>query len=57
MHHIVFVTEDELRGALRWAFVHEPDGTVWLLIRKDQIDSVLLKEIWQALSARLANAA
>lgn len=57
MHHIVFVDEDELRGALRWAFVHEPDGTVWLLIRRDRVDPVLFKEIWQALSARPAIAA
>lgn len=57
MHHIVFVDADELSGALRWALVREPDGTVWLVIRMDRENPVLLKEIWQALSARLAIAA
>lgn len=57
MQHIVFVEGDELGKAQRWAFVREPDGDVWLFIRKDRSDPVLLKEIWQALSARPAIAA
>lgn len=55
MHNIVFVSADELSGGLRWAFVREPDGTSWLLIRRD--NPVPLMEIWQALSARPAIAA
>lgn len=49
MYHIVFVNGDELGGAQDWAFVREPDGTVWLFIRRDRVNPVALTEIWRAL--------
>lgn len=58
MHHIVFVDADELSRAQKWACAYEPDGTVWLFIRRDRVTPALLKEIWQVLlSARPALAA
>jgi hypothetical protein len=57
MYHIVFVNDDELCGAQEWAFVREPDGTVWLFIQRDRVHPVGLTEIWRALLGQPAIAA
>jgi hypothetical protein len=57
MYHIVFVNVDELCEAQDWAFVREPDGTVWLFIRRDRVHPVALTEIWRALLGQPAIAA
>lgn len=57
MYHIVFVDVDELGGAQDWAFVREPDGTVWLFIQRDRAHPVGLTEIWRALLGQTAIAA
>lgn len=57
MYNIVFVNADELGGCHDWAFAREPDGTVWLFIRRDRAYPVKLTEIWRTLLGHPAIAA